>query len=91
MGNDADTSSLADFCNQGAALAGSPHRVEDLKLDDPRAPAMGTLRRYAERFYAKPYIDHRRTSQALGVEPTPRAEGLSRTIAWARTAGLLPP
>jgi dihydroflavonol-4-reductase len=89
MGNDEDAGSLADFCNQGAALAGSPHRVKELKLDDKDAPEMGTLRRYAERIYAKPYVDNRLTTEALGFSPTPRAHGLARTIVWARASGLL--
>lgn len=89
MGGNDDMASLAGFCNHGAEIAGSPHRVIDVKLTDKDAPEMGTLRRYAERHYAQPYIDNRVTTAELGFSPTPRAEGLARTIAWARAVGKL--
>ena len=89
MGGDADVSSLAAFCNQGAELAGSTHRVREIDPNDPNAPNIGTMRQFALRKYARPYVDCTATTESLGWAPTPRAEAITRTINWARSVGKL--
>lgn len=90
MGRNEDVTSLAGICNLGNEIAGLSHRMRDVSLTDTDAPEMGTLRHYAEKTYAVPYIDDQRTRTALAFEPTPLKEGLKQTVAWARAAGKLP-
>jgi hypothetical protein len=89
MGDDADVSSIAEFCNQGAELAGVAHRVRDIDLSDPDVPNIGTMRQFAERTYATPLIDCSGTTAELDYRPTPRAEALGTTIDWLRAVGKL--
>jgi len=84
LGRLEDVSSLAGYCNQAAELAGSSHRVRDVGPTDPDAPAIGTMRQFAERPYATPLFDDTRTVSALGYGSTPRAEALAVTVAWLR-------
>jgi dihydroflavonol-4-reductase len=90
MGEDADVSSIAEFCNQGAAIAGLPGRVRDIDPADPAAPDIGTMRQFAARTYATPLIDCSATNAELGYRPTPRSVALRATIDWLRAAGKLP-
>jgi nucleoside-diphosphate-sugar epimerase len=90
MGDDADVSSIAEFCNQGAAIAGLPGRVRDIDPADPSAPDIGTMRQFAARTYATPLIDCSATTAELGYRPTPRSVALRATIDWLRSAGKLP-
>jgi dihydroflavonol-4-reductase len=89
MGDDTDVSSIAEFCNQGAELAGVAHRVRDIDLSDPDVPNIGTMRQFAERTYATPLIDCSGTTEELDYRPTPRAEALGTTIDWLRAVGKL--
>lgn len=90
MGSSEDVSSLAAFCNQAAEMAGSPHRVKEFDPASSDAPNIGTMRQFAERKYASPYIDCSVTTAALGWAPTPRAEAIRRTMEWARAVGKIP-
>jgi len=90
MGEDSDVSSIAEFCNQGAVIAGLPARVRDIDPAAPDAPDIGTMRQFAARTYATPLIDCSATTAELGYRPTPRAVALRATIDWLRAAGKLP-
>ncbi len=47
------------------------------------------MRVYAERKYAKPYVDPSDTALALGIAPTPMHAALQRgTVEWFREVGL---
>ncbi|MBV9510359.1 MAG: NAD-dependent epimerase/dehydratase family protein [Caulobacteraceae bacterium] len=84
-----DEMSLPQFANLAANIAGSPHRVE---VFDPNAPGadkdqeFGTMARYLNRVYPVPMHDPSRTTEELGVAPTPVAEGLKTTVAWLKAA-----
>jgi dihydroflavonol-4-reductase len=91
MGTDADVASLGAVCNQAAEMAGSSHRIREIDPNDPNAPNIGTMRQFAERKFAVPYIDCSETTRALGYAPTPRADALRATIDWLRKVGKLPP
>jgi dihydroflavonol-4-reductase len=91
MGENSDVSSIAEFCNQGAVIAGLGARVRDIDPAAEDAPDIGTMRQFAARTYATPLIDCSATTAELGYRPTPRAVGLRATIAWLRAVGKLPP
>jgi nucleoside-diphosphate-sugar epimerase len=90
MGDDSDVSSIAAFCNQGAEMAGVPHRVHDIDPADPNGPNIGTMRQFAERVYATPLIDCSGTTAELEYRPTPRAQALRVTVDWLYAVGKLP-
>jgi len=69
------------------SLAGSGHRVRDIRPSDPDAPDIGTMRQFTERRYATPLFDDSETVRALGYHSTPRAEGLAVTVKWLRAEG----
>lgn len=83
-------SSIGAFCNQGAELAGSPHRVTEIDPNDPNAPDIGTTGKFAKRTYATPYIDNSVTCAALDFKFTPREEAIKTTIQWLRDICHLP-
>jgi len=89
MGTSEDVSSLGNFCNQAAEIAGSPHRVHEIDPNDPNGPDIGTMRQFAIRKWATPYIDCSETTRALDYAPTPRAVALGQTIEWLRQVGKL--
>jgi dihydroflavonol-4-reductase len=90
MGAEADVSSLGAFCNQAAEIAGSPHRVREIDPHAKDAPDIGTMRQFAMRTFAVPYIDCSTTTAALGYSPTPRDKAIRATIEWLRRVGELP-
>lgn len=83
-------SSIGKFCNRGAELAGSPHRVREIEPHAPDAPNIGTMGKFALRKYATPYVDNSATVAALGFELTQRDEAIRATIKWLRDVGQLP-
>lgn len=91
VGSDDDVSSIPAFCNQGAVIAGSARRVREIDPLDPNAPEIGTMRQFAERVYARPYVDSSVTQAALGWRPTPRPDAIAHTVDWLRGHGLLGP
>jgi dihydroflavonol-4-reductase len=91
MGNDADVSSIAEFCNEGAQIAGLSARVRDVDPAAADSPDVGTMRQFATRTFASPLIDCSATTAELGYHPTPRAEAIRATVEWLRDFGKLPP
>jgi dihydroflavonol-4-reductase len=89
MGDDADVSSIAAFCNEGAAIAGLDVRVIDVDPAAADGPDVGSMRQFASRTFAEPLIDCSVTSAELDYHPTPRAEALRVTIDWLRASGKL--
>ena len=89
MGTSEDVSSVGAFCNEVAGFVGSPHRVRELDPNDPDGPDIGTMRQFATRQWAQPYIDCSATTQALGYAPTPRAIAIRATVDWLRKVGKL--
>lgn len=89
VGRDQDVSSLASFCNEGAVIAGSPHRVAEIDPLAKDGPDVGTMKQFALRTYATPYIDERLTSERLGYRPTPRHAALTATVEWLRAEKLI--
>lgn len=83
-------SSIGAFCNRGAELAGSPHRVKEVNANSADAPDIGTTGKFAMRQYANPYVDNSATVAALGFELTPRDQAIEQTIHWLREVGQLP-
>jgi nucleoside-diphosphate-sugar epimerase len=90
MGEDTDVSTIAEFCNEGAAIAGLPGRVRNIDPADPDGPDIGTMRQFAARTYATPLIDCSATTAELRYRSTPRAVALRVTVDWLRAAGKLP-
>ncbi|WP_157960700.1 NAD-dependent epimerase/dehydratase family protein [Primorskyibacter marinus] len=86
----AGVSSIAAFCNRGAELAGSPHRVHDIDPGSTSAPDIGSIGKFAKRAYATPYVDNSATVSALGFDLTPRDRAIAETIDWLRAVGKLP-
>lgn len=82
-GDPRDTRSLAEFCNIGCELAGVPHRVRDLSLEDC-GEEIGAIRAMAERRYADPLIDPSETTRALGCGYRPVEQGVEETVRWLR-------
>lgn len=89
LGRIEDVSSLAAFCNEGAALAGSTHRVRSVDPHADDAPDVGSMNQFAHRRYASPIFDDRETAASLGHRATPRAEALATTVAWLRSVASL--
>ena len=87
VGREEDSCSLAELCNRCCEIAGVSHRVKDLDLANC-GEEIGPMRVYAERKYAKPYVDPSGTAVALGVAPTPMHAALRRTVGWFREVGL---
>jgi dihydroflavonol-4-reductase len=86
-GREADTCSLPAACNRANAMAGVAHRVREVDLS--AGGNIGSMKTYAERKYAKPFVDPSETEAELGIAPTPLDQGLSATIDWLRQAGKL--
>jgi dihydroflavonol-4-reductase len=89
MGSESDVSSIAQFCNEGARIAGLAPRVRDIDPRSTEGPQLGTFAQFGERRYASPLVDSSATSAALGYSPTPRAVGLTVTVEWLREVGEL--
>lgn len=87
MGSSDDVSSVGAFCNQVAEMAGASHRVHEIDPNDPHGPDIGTMRQFATRKWAQPYIDCSATTQALGYAPTPRAVAIRATLDWLAQEG----
>ena len=86
VGRGEDVCSLPDICNRACEIAGVAHRVKSVDLKTG-GDEIGPMRVYAERVYAKPYVDPSDTAAALGISPTPMDAGLKKTVAWLREAG----
>jgi nucleoside-diphosphate-sugar epimerase len=89
MGDEADVSSIAEFCNEGARIAGLGHRVQDLDPRSTAGPELGTFAQFGERRYASPLVDCAETTRTLGYAPTARPVALERTVRWLRENGVL--
>lgn len=87
MGHPGDVSSIADFCNEAAQIAGSPHRVEDIDPSASNAPDVGSYSQFTARSYADPYFDATATCEALDFQFTRRSEALATTVDWLRSIG----
>jgi len=85
-GVEEDVCSLPDICNRANAIAGVPHRVQDVDLEKG-GDAIGVMKFYAQRKHAKPHVDPTETQAALGHVPTLLDEGLRRTVAWFKEHG----
>ena len=83
-------SSIGSFCNRGAELADSPHRVREIDPNAADAPDIGTMGKFAKRVYADPRVDNSATVAALGFELTKRDQAIQETIHWLRAVGKLP-
>lgn len=87
MGQPEEVSSLAEFGNEAAQIAGVDARVREI---DPRAddaPDVGSMSQFAVRSYADPLFDDTRTRTRLGVEPAARSLALRHTVDWLRKLG----
>jgi nucleoside-diphosphate-sugar epimerase len=85
VGRNWDVMSLPDLCIRAAAIAGLPARVEN---DTDGAPG-----RYGSMSATVPdkwESDSARTSQELGLAPTPVDDALTATVRWLREAGKIP-
>lgn len=89
LGRDEDVSSVANYCNAVAEIAGVSHRVRDLDPNDPDAPDIGTRRQFLDRIYGSPMVDASWTNAQLGTSPTPRPKALAVTVDWLRRQGKL--
>lgn len=87
IGRNQDVSSMAEFCNEVAEYAGVKHRVADVDLNNPGDLDIGTMKQFAVRSYAQPYVDNSVTTAELGYELTPRAEAIRTTVDWLRREG----
>ncbi|CAN5343877.1 hypothetical protein BH09ACT10_BH09ACT10_27660 [soil metagenome] len=69
-------------------IAGVEHRVRAI---DPTAPGsdIGTVKQFADRVVASPLVDCSETTKALGITPTPLADGVRATVDWFRSEGLI--
>jgi dihydroflavonol-4-reductase len=83
-----DACSLAEYCNRGNAIAGVAHRVKEIDLASG-GKDIGTMKAFAERKVANPFVDASETAAALGVSPTPLDAGLRTTVNWLREAAKL--
>jgi len=82
--------SLPDFCNRFLEMAGKPNRVSTFNPDTAGPEEMaefGTMLKYLQPSYPKPMLDCRRTTEALGFEPTSVDEGLRQTLEWFKANG----
>jgi nucleoside-diphosphate-sugar epimerase len=90
----AEGDTIASVLNRVSAMAGSPHRMEEVpreQLDSPEiaakfGPTMPTM---AKKNYVRPIADSRFTEKKLGYVPTPQERGFTETIAWMRGIGAL--
>lgn len=89
-----DGDSMAAILNRACAMAGSPHRVEEIpphKLDSPEVfaqfgPTMPLLAKLPTQL---PAIDSSYTENKLGYVPTRLADGFADTLAWMREINVL--
>ena len=82
---------LAGFCNDALAVAGSNRRVTDIEPSaEGAAERFGTMATLLARTYADPLADCTATTAALGVAPTPFTDAIAATVAWLREQGALP-
>jgi dihydroflavonol-4-reductase len=88
LGRAEEAVSLAAFANRAAALAGIPHRVEDVDPADGRG-RFGVMAAYAAGPIASPLFDASGTASELGVVARPLDDGLEATVAWLRAEGRL--
>lgn len=86
FGRPEDVVSLPQMCNRAAELARSWHRVGDADPSQEGSP-FGSMASFLKRRMADPPFDSGRTTQELGWEFTPLADGLAQTVAWLRREG----
>lgn len=88
IGDNNNVASIPKVCNMAAEIAGVEHRVRAI---DPTAPGsdIGTMKQFADRVVASPLVDCSETTKALGITPTPLADGVRATVDWFRSEGLI--
>ena len=89
-----ESATIAEHCNRICALAGVPHRVEEIardQLDSPEIIAQfgATMPALAKRVAPKPSFDDSHTRERLGYTPTSTAIGFPRTLEWMRANGIV--
>jgi dihydroflavonol-4-reductase len=94
FGQPADVGSIPFFCNRAAEIAGSPHRVRAVPVEDLEDPEVAarfgpSLVALARRRFPEPWFVNDLTRDRLGYRPISLAEGLTRTIEWMEKEGLL--
>jgi len=87
-GRDQDACGFPEVCNRTNAIAGVAHRVKVVDVASG-GKDIGTMKAFAERKFAKPFVDPSGTEQALGIAPTPLNIGLRKTVEWFREVGKL--
>jgi len=85
VGRNEDAMSLPDFCNRAAAIAGLPARMKNDAVDAP-----GRYGSMSDMVPGKWESDSARTSEELGLSPTPVDDALAATVSWLRKAGKIP-
>ena len=94
FGRPGDVGGVPYFCNVALEIAGSPHRVTEVaveELDDPEVAARfgPSLVALARKHFPTPFYVNDQTVERLGYAPRTLHEGLERTIPWMRDHGLL--
>jgi dihydroflavonol-4-reductase len=94
FGRPGDVGGVPYFCNVALEIAGSPHRVTEVaveELDDPEAAARfgPSLVALARKHFPTPFFVNDQTVERLGYAPRTLHRGLERTIPWMRDHGLL--
>jgi nucleoside-diphosphate-sugar epimerase len=78
---------LAQFCNLGAELAGTEHRVADDALDTP--DSYGSMSLQVERARRGVTVSSEQTRASLRICATRLGNGLAETVAWLGELGKL--
>jgi nucleoside-diphosphate-sugar epimerase len=89
-----EAGTLAVVLNQVCAMAGSPHRVQEVSKDELDSPEIfarfgPTMPMLARKTYIMPMTDSSFTEKRLGYVPTPLKQGFSETLAWMRRMKVL--
>jgi len=91
-GRPEDVLSTAECCNRACAIAGLPHRLEDVEVSDDPAllqefgPTLVAIAKKQRGNPARRSADTP-TARRLGYRPTSLDEGLEALIAWLRELG----
>ena len=94
FGRPGDVGGVPYFCNAALEIAGSPHRVTEVaveELDDPEVAARfgPSLVALARKHFPTPFFVNDQTVERLGYAPVTLHQGLERTIPWMREHDLL--